>query len=190
MECHRADELIMKYMDSVLDESEAAKLGEHLTDCPGCAEDFKMYDSILTGFSEMDMISAPEGFEERVMRRVAELPSVAAKLTSSVENMMCLVWGSVSALFGIGFLAALNREMIMEYMYSQPGLAGYASALALIGEYSSALANALTLIMAQTAYSMAGYVSTSRYVLIAILAALAAARLAAGRRAKASAKHL
>ena len=184
MDCHEVDELLMKYMDDTLNEPEAAKLGEHLTGCPECAADFKMYDEMLVGFSEMELIPAPEGFEERVMSRVAELPSLAEKLNGAVENMMCLIWGGISVLFGLGFLAALNRDAIMAYLYSHPELAGYAGAMEQVGEYSAAFAGSLMLTVNQMIASSAEYASASRYALIAILAVLAAVQIAVHRRAK------
>jgi len=189
MDCYRIDELLMKYMDDTLDESEAAKLGQHLSICPNCAMDFNMYDEILTGFSEMELIPAPEGFEERVMCRVAELPSFAAKLNSTVENMMCFIWCGISVLFGMGLLMNINREAIMEYLYAQPELAGYANILAQVGEYSAALAGNLMLTINQIIIRVAEYANASRYVLIAILAVLAAVQITAHvkRRAKVSA---
>lgn len=187
MDCYRTQELLMKYMDDTLDESEAARLGQHLSICPQCTTDFKMYDEILTGFSEIELISAPDGFEERVMCRVMELPSFAAKLNSTLENMMCMIWGGISVLFGMGFLMAINRNAIMGYLYSQPELAGYANTLAQVGEYSAALAGSLMLTINQIISSAAGYASASRYALIVILGLLAAAQIAVHRRAKVSA---
>ena len=187
MDCYRVDELLMKYMDDTLNESEAVKLGQHLSMCPQCEIDFKMYDEILTGFSKMELIPVPEGFEERVMRRVAELPSFSAKLNSTVENIMCLIWGGISVLFGIGFLMAINRDAIMGYLYSQPELAGYVNILAQVGEYSAALAGSLMLTINQIILRAAEYAQASRYALIVILALLAAVQIAVHRRAKVSA---
>ena len=182
MDCNRAYELFMKYMDDTMDESEAANLGRHLSGCPQCAADFEIYDEILTGFSKIDLIHAPEGFEEHVMQRVAELPSPAVKLNSSIDNMMCLIWGSVSVLFGIGFLMTLNRGAIMEYLYSHPELTGYASILEQVGEYGAELAGNLMITVNQTITSAAEYASVSRYALLAVLAVLAVAQIVIHRR--------
>jgi hypothetical protein len=175
----------MKYMDGSIDESEAEMLGKHLSGCPQCAADFELYDDIIKGFSEMELIPAPEGFEERVMRRVAELPSLAVKLNSNIENMMCLIWGGVSVLFGIGFLMTLNRGAIIEYLYSYPELSGYASMLSLISEYGEALAGSLMINVNQIITSAAEYASAYRSALVAVLAVLTALQILVHRRSNA-----
>jgi len=185
MLCNKTDELLMKYMDGSIDEFDAAKLGEHLSGCPQCRADFEIYDNIMKGFSEIELTPAPEGFEERVMCRVAELPSHAVKLNANIENMLCLIWGGVSVLFGIGFLMTLNRGAIMEYLYSRPELAEYASIMELLGEYGAVLADSLMITVNQTIISATEYVLASRYFLLAVLAVLAAVQIVIHRRSDA-----
>jgi len=180
MVCHDVDDLIMKYMDGGVDESEVVKMREHLSVCCRCAADFKMYDDILAGFSEIKLLCAPIGFEDRVMCRVAELPSLAARLNSTIENMMCLIWGSVSVLFGLGFLMVINRDNIMEYLYSRPELAGYADVLEHWGQYTAGMMMSVNHII----ITSAKYASDARYVLLAILAVLAAVQIAVHRRSQ------
>lgn len=183
MECHNADELMMKYMDNALTENEAALLGKHLEACPRCEADFRLYDSILTGFSEMELISTPEGFEARVMEKILALPSVFEKRGSAVDNMMCLIWGAFSVLFGFGFMLTLNGGAIMEYIYSEPMLASYAGILTLVGAEVAAFSGSMALVLNGMLTAAVGYASASRYILLAVLAVLAVAQFVVYRRA-------
>jgi len=180
MDCIEVGMLMMKYMDGAIVGPEAVKLNEHLRVCPQCAADYRMYSDIMTGFAETRLLTAPEGFEDRVMRRVAELPSLAAKLDLTIENLMCLVWGGIPVFLGIGFCIAINGDAIMEYLYSYPELAGYAGLLTLIAEY---LAN-LTLGVKQIIISLARYAQVSRYILLIILAVIAAVHITVHRRSE------
>ena len=47
MDCKMSDMLIMKYMDGVLDESEAKLLNEHILSCEACRKEFYFYDNMV-----------------------------------------------------------------------------------------------------------------------------------------------
>ena len=70
MKCEDAEMLMMKYMDGEINEIEAESLNGHLLVCPKFRQAFEVYDSMLSGMSEMETAEAPEGFENAFMMKI------------------------------------------------------------------------------------------------------------------------
>ncbi|MCL2617526.1 MAG: zf-HC2 domain-containing protein [Defluviitaleaceae bacterium] len=82
----------MDYMDGRLGEAQLNMLHKHMESCPQCREDFELYIAIQdTLHEDMPKHAAPEGFDDAVMRRIAELPDEAGASNAGY------VWGGAAA---------------------------------------------------------------------------------------------
>jgi len=104
MDCDKAGDFMMKYMDGVLTDSEAASLNRHIKTCSLCKVDFLAYDGIMNNFSEMTLSEAPEGFESRVMDLIMQLPEVRSK---AVDRAMSGVLGVFFLCFWVWGLSSI-----------------------------------------------------------------------------------
>ena len=50
MKCSEAEELMMKYMDNELSESDAKRLNSHILECVECKESFFIFFSLTHSF--------------------------------------------------------------------------------------------------------------------------------------------
>lgn len=115
MDCKKANEYMMKYMDSCLGAAEEETLNLHLNTCLLCKEDFLVYTKILNEFSILDnIIEAPADFEIAVMAKIHELDNIAVKKSDCYSTAIGLIY----ALSGAGMLFWLNRAEIITYINS------------------------------------------------------------------------
>lgn len=172
MECDRAGDLMMLYMDKALPEDEAKLLNQHLRSCDSCKEDFYAYDKILSELSIQKVYSPPEGFEDAVMEKIRSL-DFKRPLVANRDSLVCIIWGVFSILFGIGFLATMYKEAIIDYLSSSGNLSGFVQTLAPISEYAIGLSTDLNLAVTAFGANLAGMVSPFRYVLLSVFFVLA-----------------
>ena len=184
MGCKEADELMMKYMDSVMTEEEAMRLGVHIESCASCKEAFSIYDMMMDDFLDLELIEAPDGFELQVMEKINELPLVSEKIKNSVDNATTLVWGTFSVLLGAATLITMNRDVILDYMISSETLAPYAQMIQVNMEHFEMIfANAqATLYSMLTVFNT--YIAGSRYIILTIFVGLIVAQLYIYRKEK------
>ena len=168
MDCENANLLLMKYMDSALSETEADLLAKHLDSCDKCQEDFNVYDEMMGGFP-IETTIAPDNFESLVMAKIRELPE--PKYANS-DSMLCVVWGVFSVLFGLGFLAVINREAIIQSISANPALSGYADILISVSNFVERFVYAFTNAADSFFVAASGYIASSRYLLMLIVAVL------------------
>ena len=188
MECSKANELMMKYMDGTLAEADAERLRRHVAQCEGCKADFLVYDEIVSEFSAMDETPAPEGFVDAVMAKVDALESASVKATVKTDSILLTVWGVFTVLFGLGFALALNREAVSEFLAAQPALAGYMDMLAplgaQVGDFVSSIAMASEALFSQAS----AFLADTKYIVLGIAACLALAQVVLARRERAAAR--
>ncbi len=91
MSCDKYNDLMMRCMDKTITPTETILLNRHLSSCSACKEDFSVYEEIMAEFSAMEIISAPEGFEESVMLKIAEesLYKPAVHMEEHLEHLEC-----------------------------------------------------------------------------------------------------
>ena len=171
MECEGAELLLMKYMDNTLAETETDPLNAHLESCGKCRGDFMIYDEILRELSHQT-VYAPDNFEALVMDVIRKLPSDSKKFMSSADNLLCVVWGIFSVLFGLGFLAVMNRESIIGYLSDNPSLKAYADFLIPVSRFADAAAASLMSAADTLVTDVSAYISSSRYILMLIVGVL------------------
>lgn len=179
MDCEKASDLMMKYMDGALTETEAVSLNRHVKACKRCEEDFLAYDSIMDNFSEMALSEPPEGFESRVMAIVRQLPAVGIK---SASRSLYGVLGVFSVLLGLGVLLNMAREPLLGWMGRYPQLKPL---LAVCAPVSGAIGN-ISLQVSAALSQVSSYLQQMGprlyYVPLLLFGALAAAQVVIYRR--------
>jgi len=188
MECSKANELMMKYMDGTLSEQDAGRLRKHIDQCEGCKADFTVYDEIVSAFEMPEETFAPDGFVEAVMTKINALESASVKATVKADSILLTVWGLFTVLLGLGCVLALNREPISAYLAAQPALAGYMDMLApigvMVGEFVSGIAASAEALFSQASTFVAG----AKYVVLGIAACLALVQVFLSRRERVAAR--
>ena len=175
MNCSKADEYFMKYIDNCLTAGEAEKLHKHLSTCEKCKADFAIYDSIAGEFSDMEfIIEAPQGFEDKVMEKIKELPAPKAAFDRSVNTILTVIGIGFVSVLALGFIIFINRDIIIEIASRYPQLAGYVAFLGPVSEYvTNFMSNIWTVaaVFSSTAFDIVG--SYKYVILVAALALLA-----------------
>jgi len=184
MDCDKASEYMMKFMDGLLAEKEAVVLHKHVEGCAGCKEDFIIYSQILMNFEVDTEAEAPVGFVEAVMARIDVLPVHAVIKTGAGDTVLCAVWGTVSVMLGLGSLLVLNRDSVIAFVSSQPGLSAYADALTPVTAYMTELADNFGLVFQSAITAAAGFVGWIKYVCLASFVILAIVQFFLYRRGK------
>jgi anti-sigma factor RsiW len=72
MKCRKAHNLYFASRDGTLEESGRMKLARHLSRCPSCALFMKEMDASLDSVKALPELTAPEGFEWNVKRRILQ----------------------------------------------------------------------------------------------------------------------
>jgi len=183
MECDNMDMLMMKHMDGILTAEEQKRLDVHMETCKKCRDDFMIYDEILAGLPD-GVITAPDNFENLVMEKIKALPE-NRRLAGSIDTMLCVAWGIFSVLFGLGFLAVINKDAVISYISASPSLSDYTDVIVSFSGFAESAAAAFMNFITGAAEAMSGYLSSSRYVLFLIVAVLAALQYVVYRKNKA-----
>jgi hypothetical protein len=151
MLCEKYDNLMMKYMDGILERAEEAELKAHMEVCSDCFEDFTAYSEILKGFNEMEIAPAPPDFAAKVMKRVVALDLYSSSFYHSslkeatvkgkiIDGFISAAWVLlVFALFGGAALAFFGAE-IFAWMES----AGFYSLVNVLAPIADSLSYAVT----------------------------------------------
>lgn len=178
MDCKTASVLMMRYMDSVITESEAKTLNSHIIGCSVCKEDFMLYEYMAGEFEKQVEIffEPPADFEMRVMKSICVIKPDYCRVYSQ-DTVVGFVFGAFSMFFGAGVIISMYKVEIMETFSKYPYIgeimesAGRASdtAFAFMGElgtrasYFSEIALAL--------------IESAKYGILFIVAALIAVQL-------------
>jgi len=179
MECEKANDLMMKYMDGILTESEADLLNKHIKTCNRCKEDFLAYDAIMDDFSEMTLSEPPEGFELRVMSIIKQLPEAGLK---SVNRALYGVLGVFSVLLGIGIILDMNKEQLLNWMDQYPRLKPLLDIYAPISAAAGNISLEVTAALSQAMSYLQQVISGLYYVPLLLFGVLTAAQFVIYRR--------
>ena len=187
MRCEQADSLMMKYMDRNLSEGEAERLHLHLRECESCQADFLAYDQMVEVFIQETAVTVawelPAAFDQEVMAKIEALGALPNCYTKT-DNMLCVFWGGFSALIGLGFGVALNKDAIAALLADSPEGAWLTSFFAPVSQAVSGAVDGAVTAFNQAMTQAAGYVAASRWVLLAVFACLAVGVFVAERRKK------
>lgn len=104
MNCKRACDYIMKYLDDDLTQEEEKLLFEHLDSCHGCAGEFEELKETISMLHEVKMEDPPVGFDLKVMCRIeVELAREKALADCKKGGLLLLLslgaWAALALLF-------------------------------------------------------------------------------------------
>lgn len=117
MNCEKANELIMKYMDGTITEDEAVILNSHINLCDTCKSEFEAYDSILSEFDSFEYVEPPLGFEEIVMDKINALPDFAFVTEKSTNR---IIYSVFTVLCAFAFFLWTFKIPLLNMMAKQP----------------------------------------------------------------------
>ena len=126
MDCKKAENLIMKYMDGQLSQNDAQLLNEHIKNCPKCKEEFLLFDSMMNEAAEIskEVIRAPEGFEKAVMAKIhTQEEKQYAYGRNDRLRMACI--GVVLLFLGAGYIFTVYKNAIIAKLYEYPVFSQY-----------------------------------------------------------------
>ena len=173
MECEMANDLMMKYMDGILTETEAASLNSHITACGQCKEDFLAYDGIMENFSGMELCEPPEGFELRVMSIIRQLPEVGLK---PAYRSLYGVLGVFSVLLGLGIILDMNKEAVLAWMGLYPQLKPLLNIYLPVADAVRDISNQVSMMLSQVSSYLQQISSGLYYVPLLLFGVLAGAQ--------------
>jgi len=140
MVCEKSNELMMRYMDGLLDSFDEMNLTKHIETCETCREDFEIYKEMLEGFDlkNMEIVDAPEGFDDAVMAQIDDIniyfPEKVRNKGIVLDRVIFVVWGLMAATIAAGLTLFFFSGQIFGWLNEQ-GLYGIASALYPISNY-------------------------------------------------------
>jgi len=165
------DLLMMKHMDGVIGDEEAERLRSHIGTCAKCEDDFMIYEEIMNGLPGRTVF-APDNFENLVMEKIYALPE-NKKHFIKLDGLLCVVWGLLTALAGLALFTAANRDAALDFVAARPSLTGLTDAIIVVSRIVENAAAFLRGSASAVASSVSGYVESSRFMLMLIIAVLA-----------------
>ena len=146
MVCEKYGDLMMKYMDGLLDDFEQMNLNKHIEACEACREDFAIYQEMLTDFGTEEIIEAPEGFVAAVMEKVDDInlyfPKKVRDKGKILDNVIFAVWGLMAVAFAAGAALFLSGDAIFGWLHTN-GLAAVAAAIQPFADFASSFGGTL-----------------------------------------------
>jgi len=122
MVCERANELMMRYMDGLLDDFDKMNLEKHIEDCETCAEDFELYKEMLKSFNldNIDIVEAPEDFADNVMSQINELnlyfPEKLRSRGQIIDGIIFGIWGLLAFGAVSGISMFIFKDQLFEWL--------------------------------------------------------------------------
>ncbi len=99
MNCNTSNDLIMKYFDGTVNETERLQLMQHLKTCEKCSNEFDSLKDIFNCLEEEDNhIEPPANFEEQVM---AKVNLYEADRRKKVDGFLMLIYGVTVLILGV-----------------------------------------------------------------------------------------
>lgn len=149
MDCNKAGEAMMQYMDKLIKPRKAAALARHVLKCERCRDEFMAFDAAmdyLAPATEADtaampvpvLTEAPEGFTDAVMAKVRLLPVYqAATHVTRADIVMRVLWGLCAVLLGFGLIVMSHPEAVASVMSAHPWMVTVSGAIDTAAQFIS-----------------------------------------------------
>jgi len=179
MVCEKSSQLMMLYMDGLLDDFEEMNLTKHMEACRACREDFAVYKEMLEEFGQnkLEIIEAPEGFATAVMEQINGInlyfPEKVRCRGKVFDNILFAVWGTLALVLATGTTLFLYQEQIFAWLRAN-GMAAVAAALYPVADFTTQFGNAIGAYTAVAVDWATGAASTYGLAFLVALAGLAA----------------
>ncbi len=93
MNCKLAEEYIMKFFDSELNDVENSYLKQHLEICERCRREFDTMKEIFDSLSQTMVVEPPEDFEKKVMARINSMEMTDRRIA---ENSFAFLYAGIA----------------------------------------------------------------------------------------------
>jgi len=120
--CEKYGDLMMKYMDGLLDDFEQMNLDKHMEACEVCREDFAIYQEMLTEFDSSieEIIEAPDSFAASVMEKIDDIniyfPKKVRDKGKLLDGLIFAVWMLMATAFAGGTALYFQSDSIFNWM--------------------------------------------------------------------------
>ena len=173
MVCEKYGQLMLEYMDGLLDDFNEMNLMKHIESCESCREDFAVYKEMLEGFGQdsVEIIEAPADFAAAVMKQVEGInlyfPEKVRCKGKIVDSVIFVIWGLLAATLVVGAVLFFYQYQIFTWMTAN-GLGGVATALYPVANFTT-----------QFGATLGGYIVAAADWIITIVTAYAEAFIVA-----------
>ncbi len=120
MDCNKANELMMDYMDFNLSDEDRFLLEHHLKECKTCKEEFEIYSNMLEEFSVVEDIHLPEDFEVQVMEKIEAIEPKYLKQKKDNNNLIYVFIGFMALSISIFNILSYNKDIILQNIQDMP----------------------------------------------------------------------
>lgn len=172
MDCDKAGDAMMRYMDKTLKPAKAVALVRHVMKCESCREYFLAFDEAAETLDSLT--PAPKGFTESVMAKVRRLPAVRPAVTRADIGVR-IYWGLCAVLLGLTLGLTWYQDAVAAYVATNPQLTAVVELLNAVGQVKDQLWEQFLLTGGQmqagtvSALSGAGYTPLVFVVMLASL---------------------
>ena len=105
MNCEKANELMMEIIDNKISKDEYLLFEKHLEQCENCKKDFLMYQQILEEFNEIEILEAPENFEQNIMEKIENIEPEYRKSNKKINIFYWCISLIASFLLGVNIFS-------------------------------------------------------------------------------------
>jgi len=118
--CNQAYDLMMKFLDGELTNSEHTKLIYHINKCSNCCEEFQEYSSIVKALEEDNEIEPPDDFEMTVMNKIEQAEAnsklIRKKLIRKKRLLTLCFLSTIFVFIGLTVCSVFLKDYILEIM--------------------------------------------------------------------------
>lgn len=116
--CEKYSDLIMKYMDNSISNTEKSELLGHTVKCEACKSELMMYSEMLQGFENFAQVQAPVHFTQAVMQRVKKLELSNKKSAMKLRSILVYAaFGAIASMFASIIITGLFGGQILTWAY-------------------------------------------------------------------------
>jgi predicted anti-sigma-YlaC factor YlaD len=114
MDCNKAAEATLQYMEKTIKPATAKALALHLLDCESCREYFTALDMTMDALDEgaVEFSEAPPGFTESVMEKVNALPAYHEKKNTNYKLIMRIAGGITTVVMGVVLMITSGMTVV------------------------------------------------------------------------------
>lgn len=112
MDCTDVQKLIQDYVDGLLTRRDTNAVDRHVSGCPGCADELRLFRSLVVALGDIPREPVPAGFTDRAMARLREAGRISDR-TMVVESLRRRVFSRVPPRLRAPVTAALAVVLVV-----------------------------------------------------------------------------
>lgn len=121
MDCNKANDLMMDYMDFNISEEDRFLLDKHLKECKQCREEFELYSQIITEFEiDKEQIETPCNFEEDIMKKIEDIEPEYIKKKEEKHIIAYVSLGLTALCIAIFTMLSSKEDILLNNIENMP----------------------------------------------------------------------